>query len=87
MTSNVTLSVEFPLVDKFPGFLDLDIHAAMLSELFGRKIHGEEVGVCENELYWGVFYLGDKPTKVEIQSMLNAAGYVVEDDVWDGTHV
>ena len=77
MTSNVTLCAEFPIVDKFPDYHDIDVHAAMLSELFGRKISGEEVGFCENGLYWGVFYVGRKPAKVDIASMLLGGSYVV----------
>ena len=71
-----TLSVDFPVVNQFADYHELDDFACQLTKLFGRKVGFYEVGLCANDRwYWGMFYVGRKPAKAVIDKLMADAGY------------
>ena len=72
--ATVTLTATFPIVEDFGDYHDIDVFADTLNRVFDTKIRCDEIGFCGN--YWGVFYVGRKPSKAVIQELLDKAGYV-----------
>lgn len=76
--ATVTLTATFPAVREFQDYHDIYHYADDLNKLFknSQVIRNEEVGFCDGGCYWGVFYVGRKPSKAVIKELLDDAGYV-----------
>lgn len=74
--NRTTLSADFPIVEKYRDYHEILIYVHRLRKLFGRKIRWEKIGLCENALYWGIFYVGRKPNKAAMKRLLADAKYV-----------
>lgn len=76
--TTVKLTATFPAVREFQDYHDLYHYADDLNKLFSssKVIRYNEVGFCDGGCYWGVFYIGRKPSKSVIKELLDAAGYV-----------
>lgn len=48
-----------------------------------KQVRGSECGFCENALYWGVLYIGHKPSKAVIDQLLADAGYIPSETMED----
>lgn len=71
----LTCSTQFPFVESFTDYHDIDYHAEDLTKRFNRRIGFAEIGFCENGNYWGIFYVGRKPKKAVIKQLLNDDGF------------
>ncbi len=82
--TTVTLTATFPVVEEFHDYHDIPVFADDLNRLFGKNtIRNQEIGFCENGMYWGVFYVGRKPAKTIIKELLDKAGYEMFVDEFD----
>ncbi len=73
--NKTTLSVEFPILENFDDYHDIDDRADSLTKMFGKKISGAEIGFCEDSQYWGIFYVGRKPNKAAIKQLMADADF------------
>lgn len=74
------VSTELPILDQFEDYHEIEFYADRLKKLFGHKIGRAEIGFCDSGLYWGIFYVGRKPNKADINLLLAEAKYVPMDD-------
>lgn len=66
-----THTMEFPVLESFADYHYIDDHADRLAKMLKRKIGRAEIGFCENGQYWGIFYVGRKPSKAVIKQMMD----------------
>ena len=71
--TTVTLTATFPIVEEFRDYHDIDEFADNLNKVFNKRVRCAEVGFSGD--YWGVFYVGRKPTKAVIKELLDKAGF------------
>ena len=64
-------TMEFPVLESFMDYHDIDYHADRLAKMFKRRIGSAEIGFCEDGRYWGIFYVGRKPSKAAIKQMMD----------------
>ena len=74
-TESKKLTLEFPLVDSFEDYHDIDFQADKLSKLFKTRIRSTELSTDASGRYWGVFYVGKRPSKKAVANLLDNAGY------------
>lgn len=83
----------FPLVMDFTDCRDIDRFVADLNSVFEltsrapddpyKQVRGSECGFCEYSKYWGVIYIGHRPSKAVIDMLLEKAGYVLNDSMME----
>lgn len=75
-TKSVTLTatMEFPFVETFNEYIDLELKAERLTEFFGRKILFHDI-VYYDMKYWGILYVGTYPSRSVAVALLKKAGY------------
>ena len=80
--ATVTLTATFPAVREFQDYHDIHHYADDLNKLFNnpKVIRNEEIAFDAGGCYWGVFYVGRKPSKAVIKELLDKAGFVPDED-------
>lgn len=78
--ATVTLTTAFPIVKGFQDYHDIPFHGDDLNKMFDKTIRNAEVGFSAGGIYWGVFYVGRKPSKVTINQLLDDAGFESDDE-------
>jgi len=85
--ATVTLTATFPAVREFRDYHNIREYGLDLNKLFNpaRPIRNAEVGFDAGGCYWGVYYVGRKPSKAVIEQLLADADYVPDsDEYYDG---
>lgn len=70
------LKIKFPFVESFNDYHSITYKMDDLNEVLTPKVKSAEIGFDGN--YWGLFYVGKKPSKKVVDSMLKSAGFVEE---------
>ena len=75
-----TVSVDFPFVEAFSDYHDIEFKAHDLSTKLNADIKYAEIGsLCAKGYYWGLFHVGRKPRKAIVDQLLEEDGYVARD--------
>lgn len=71
------IELTLPCVSEFYDYHDIDCLADDMKKHFNVKIKCFEVGFSDG-LYIGCFYVGVKPTKEEVEKLMEKAGISLE---------